>query len=695
MLTVLAASSALTVWWLWPLPRHCAAALSYPLQDMPGVTADFYLILWSLAWDVHVLATAPWNLFHGNIFHPSPFSLAYSEHFLGNLPLFAPTYLITSDPVLSANLLIFLTYPLCAAAMYAFLRQWVAAPSAVVAALAFAFSGYRHSIPPYVYLLSTFYLPLAALFFSRWLRDRRTSDLALFSIVLLLQLLVSYYLAYATIVGLGGFALATAVDPSSRKVSLRGWSMLLFALGAVGAAFLGISLPYLDLKALGIIPTYDETNVGHFTTLGLVPYFAARRLEAHWKEFGPPIVFLALALAGIARPSRDRRWPLVVGIYCCVFGVLLAFGRAVCVNGYDWWSPYGALAALIPGFGAIRQPIRFLALFEFGLAILVGLGSDRLFGRAQARWAFVAAVAAIWLWGASHLTAHPLHFVRPTPVEREPYEWLAGHGGDAAVLELPRAHSFTAAARRMVLSTIHWLPIVEGYSGYYPRTDSFLYGIAGGLPRSEALQELVDFAAIGWVLVHLEELSDAQRGRWEGLSETPGLVLAKRWDQALLFRVTLGMRHERRDRLFSRATSFGGAPLVPLEGSCAGWLELAKSPPMPVRARSALRLRARVHNATAATWPGEGFLPRHLVRLRWTLTRSDGRRLGSGTAALPTDVPPWSSVDVPVSLQVPAWPGQYTLRLELEQAMDRLLSACGMQSILVQVPVDAAAPGGT
>ena len=80
-------SVALTLWSFWPLPLHLADFSAYLGAEVPGVKADFDLLVWILSWDSHALLTAPWHIFSANSFYPSPLSLAYSEHLFGLVPL--------------------------------------------------------------------------------------------------------------------------------------------------------------------------------------------------------------------------------------------------------------------------------------------------------------------------------------------------------------------------------------------------------------------------------------------------------------------------------------------------------------------------------------------------------------------------------------------------------------------------------
>jgi len=96
---------ALALWWLWPLPAvlatHSAYSASGPFAG--SQVADWYLMVWELAWGAHALATDPTRLFYANAFYPASLSLAYSEHLLGHQPLFAPTYWASGNAVLAVN----------------------------------------------------------------------------------------------------------------------------------------------------------------------------------------------------------------------------------------------------------------------------------------------------------------------------------------------------------------------------------------------------------------------------------------------------------------------------------------------------------------------------------------------------------------------------------------------------------------
>ena len=64
---------------------------------------DIFFGAYTLAWDAHALTGDPLRLFDANIAYPLERTLAFSDHLLGVMPLFAPVYLATGNTVLAYN----------------------------------------------------------------------------------------------------------------------------------------------------------------------------------------------------------------------------------------------------------------------------------------------------------------------------------------------------------------------------------------------------------------------------------------------------------------------------------------------------------------------------------------------------------------------------------------------------------------
>jgi len=685
---VLGAYTALTVWWLWPLVAVWHTHSGYFYDDFPPAVADFYLIVWALAWDSHALITSPSGLFHANAFHPSTLSLAYSEHFLGYVPLFAPVYWATGNPLFAINVMTFATYPLCALAMYCLARRWVGAPAAAVAGFFYAFSVFRYHMPPHVHQLGVQYLPLVLLFTERWLAAGRARDALLLAGALVLQALSSFYLAYALALAYGAY-LALALWRWRRGLDRRRLGGLALVGAVTAGVIVAVSLPYLRLQQLGLIPSFTEQGQ---TPVGLIQYFAARPLWRYAQEGLGPVGY-TLALVAVAPPWRARRWPRLLAVVFAALGTLLAFGTGIHVGRVVLWSPYRLLMDWVPGFSTLRIPSRFLVITHLGLALAAGLGLARLLGRARPRVAWPVAILTV---AAALVSFAPF----PTlPLHREPtgdavpavYRWLGAHGEGRPLLELPGA-GFAVSARRMYLSTYHWLPIVDGYSGYPPGTSAHLHFIAHGLPAVPTLQALVDAADIGWILVHRDELPADERGVWDAPPNPDGgLEQTGTWGDDLLLRVTLPPRPDRHP-LMSTTETPGGTPLAPLGTACPGAIRLRRAPASPWAPGSVVLLAVEVENQGTVTWPAFGFYPRHLVRLVVTVFTDRGMRVGRPLElGLPRDVRPGEVVPLVFPYTALAGPGGYELELALVQREDGPLAGCGVSPL--RVPVSIASGG--
>src|SRR4030095_2347037 len=125
---------------------------------------DPLLNAWILAWDYHILTTEPWNLFQANIFYPVENALAFSEHLLGLLPIFAPPYALTGNPILAYNVVLFLSFPLCGIAMFLLIHYWTTNFwASLLTGCLFAFSPVRLGQLAHLHLLNLYWAPLALL----------------------------------------------------------------------------------------------------------------------------------------------------------------------------------------------------------------------------------------------------------------------------------------------------------------------------------------------------------------------------------------------------------------------------------------------------------------------------------------------------------------------------------------------------
>ena len=234
--------------------------------ETPGaLQADGFLITWILAWDCPALLHAPLRLFDANIFYPARATLAGSEHLVGHLPLFAPVYWLSGNPVLAIQFTRFMTISLCGVAMYALLRHWGARPAAALfGGFVYAYCPARYLTVHALQLVAMPYLPLALLFLDRALTRASWSAAALLFASLLLQMWCSFYLAYISVAAIVAYL---AVASWYRRPFAEGshWGPVVFALGAVAGLFMVSALPYADLSSKGDIPQHSRSLLVAFS----------------------------------------------------------------------------------------------------------------------------------------------------------------------------------------------------------------------------------------------------------------------------------------------------------------------------------------------------------------------------------------------------------------------------------------------
>jgi hypothetical protein len=101
----------------FPLPWLRAATHAVPSGALLIDPTDGPLIGWALGWVASVLGSAPATPFDAPVNHPEPAQLAGTEHFLSSQIVFLPTYLVSGNALLAANVVAVISYPIAALAM--------------------------------------------------------------------------------------------------------------------------------------------------------------------------------------------------------------------------------------------------------------------------------------------------------------------------------------------------------------------------------------------------------------------------------------------------------------------------------------------------------------------------------------------------------------------------------------------------
>ena len=618
--------------------------------------------LWILAWDVHALATQPLRLFDANLAYPLERSLAFTDHFLGTLPLFAPVYLATGNVVAGYNAVVLLSGALAAfgaaALAWWWTRRW--AP-AIVAGTLFGFAPLRLSQASHLQLLTFFWAPGALLFLDRFLRARRWRDLWGFALFYWLQVLASFYLGMMLTLAIALYAgyYVLAVDRTllTRAMLVRSAA---FA-GASVVALLPFHFAYLEVQRAWQVAWTPGAMAGY--SADLQSYLSAPPLVndlyvswfrpvvpigAHERLLFPGLILPALVLLGSFARVRDVA-AVEVRLARRLFGLILIVAFVLSLGPYlVVWGvntrvplPYLGLYYVIPGWSAMRVPARFAFLALLAAVPLSALGvqvlAERLASRSGPSWrrwapgAVALVLVALFLLelGAKPLPLQALPIGREIP---EIYRWLARER-PGPIVEIPVGLP-QYEQEYLYLSTVHWLPLVNGRTSFAPGSHDDLKTILAELPGPRGYQYA---SALGLraIVVHGDRLSREERIRWTA-AEDAG--------------------HVRRLTGLGSDVVYAVSP-VALTSSLTARIDA----PDGLAPGQDARLGLRLANEHAQPWAHGR--PHGVARasVRWTDTAT-GRVTSAPLAlTLPLVVGGGERAAVPLRVTAPSVPGRYTL----------------------------------
>jgi hypothetical protein len=568
---VLAAFTLLTIVATWPM---------FPqLGGFVMDKGDPLYSVWAMAWQAHALATQPLDLFNSNIMYPFQGTLTFDELSFTQAVLAAPFYYLSGNPVLSHNLILFLSFVLSGWAAWLLVRELTGSSWAgVVAGTAFAFCFYRINHLPHITLDNTQWIPLVLLSAYKLLWTREWGWALALGGFFTLQALSGHYLAFYTAMLLGLFVVYYALA-QRRMFSL---SFLLKAgVGLAGSLvfILPIAIPYIrDQGQFEFSRSIFEAERFSNTLASFLAVFkgspAYRALLAPFADPGPwaieraafpGFLVLGLALTGLvfAMRRRDAHIPyqgvkgslkLHAGFYAIVtlVSIVLSLGPSLqpwyASSNYDPAAiqrvmplPYLFLHEWVPGFQSMRVVTRIGIVTALGLAVLAGIGALFLLRYLTARTSGNTLARRLVPVVAALLALLPVAESWSAPISMQPvgtrdavpqvYKWLAEQP-HTVILEYPMTHykrgdpSVEMANLYQYYSVYHWHNTINGSTTIRPFAYSALVletERCFPCPRSlGALRAL----GVEYVVAHLENLSGPQREEFQWRSTAPeGKVL--------------------------------------------------------------------------------------------------------------------------------------------------------------------------
>ena len=456
-----------------------AVYFTWPLALRPGSlgrvdSGDGQYSIWNVAWVAHAILSPDARVFDANIFHPHRGTLAYSEANLGAGLLAVPGYRLTRNPHVAHNSAVLIGLTLSVVGMYLLaLRLSGSRPGAIVAAIVFTFCPFVFAHTAHIQLLMIGPLPFVFLALHAFVDRATPLRAALLGLSIGAQALFCAYWGVLTGLLVGFGVLFYSV---SRRLwrSPRWWILTCVAAVVSLLMVLPFFLPYVEVQQEGFGRTLAEARVysstwrDYFASSAWLHVWMLRYLArgGGWVEvLFPGFASVILGVAGLIAGLRTRdgasqtRETAVFYLLVAVLALWTSFGPAA--------GLYSALYHTVPVFSLLRAPARF------GLAVTAALAVMSSFG---VRWILASQTAVQHRWLASGIVGvaildlsmtMPFRDVAPVP---KAYEVLA-RSRPGPVAEFPffyQAGDFHRHSRYMLGSTVHWQPLINGYSDHIP-----------------------------------------------------------------------------------------------------------------------------------------------------------------------------------------------------------------------------------
>lgn len=428
---------------------------------------DAFFNLWRLRWIAHALSTSPAELFNANIFEPDPGVLAYSDAMLVEGVLAAPLLWAGVPPVLVHNLMLLGAIVASGVGNFVLARHLTgSAGGALAAGLIFAFAPYRFEHYMHLELQWTVWSPWAFWALQRTIETASIRLGLLTGLFLALQMTSSMYYGVFLFVLIPTVALLQLLTLRGRRL---GRTLRALVLGAALAASVSAvySIPYTAASArVGTRPVdqVKENSAEPGDYRAATPtnvLYGSIYAGANERRLFPGILPLLLALVGLLLV------PPTIPAIAYLIGLVLAFELSLGANGLL----YPLLYEYVGVFRGLRAPARASAFFLLFLGVLAAYGTAALTaamtpGKRRAAAALICTILLLeYRVGSLPLVAY---HNEPPPLYR-----LLATLPRGVVAEFPMARLDWAPhldPRFTYMSTFHWMPLLNGYSGFYPRS---------------------------------------------------------------------------------------------------------------------------------------------------------------------------------------------------------------------------------
>lgn len=497
---------------------------------------DELVITWIQNWVIHALFTHPLALFNAPFYYPYHDALAFSDILLPTSIFAAIPLWILKEPIVTFNftqissymLLGFCTYMLC---FYITQDFWASLLSGIL----LIFSPVTLDKYVHVQVLAIEGVPLAVMFFIKFLTNAKTRYLIISLIFFVLQAYNSFLPGYFILFGyfflLLFFFLTHKVD-FLKLITKKNISFVAIAF----ACIVPITLPYFhvseefhytrdirDAIHFAIQPE-DLLNAGGFSRLEPLLLRIPVKQTSLYGEVKPGFAGGVLTLLSIAvgwyawkkRKYVKREWVFYAFLGTALSGLILSFGPALHLgrvtihHPFPIPLPYTLFYYLMPGFAGLRNSARWEMLFVLCIVICIAVILIEIFQNLSLyKRVFVYLLLIVFVIAEYNF---PMHVISIPQVKNFPkeYAWLHTTPPNTKIIEMPiynwdvQPYSYGELVRGYY-NTIDFRTTMSGFSGFSPPPwQSMVKNLLATFPSNSSIRQLKNLK-ITYILVHKDE----------------------------------------------------------------------------------------------------------------------------------------------------------------------------------------------
>lgn len=524
-----------------------ALYITYPLIFNLGnyITnlGDELLIAWIHNWVLHSFITNPWDIFNANIYFPYENTLAYSDLFLITSILGVLPRVFINEPIIITNFTIISSLIFLGFSIYG-LAKYIAKDSlaSFIAGLLVIFSPAVIDKFVHIQILAIAFVPIAILFFLKFINTKKTRYLILCMLFFVLQTLNSFLPGYFIIFSLLILFLFYLFSNKKKALQLLNRKNI-FILLVSFLVLLPIVIPYYkvsyefnyvrDIRETIHLALQPEDFFYSHPSSRLASIFSALQPKENFSDaefkFGfigfVFSVFAIVAFTFFVKQFTKKNWQENAIFTIALFGLIMSLGpflhlfRITIHHPFPIPLPYVIFYYIVPGFQGMRNSSRWEMLFILAIAVIIAFVLNQVLKKVDYKKRLI--IYAVIVLGIISEFNFPLHF-KEVPQKKDfpqVYSWLSTTSNDAVIIEMP---IYTWDMQPYVMnenmreyySTLHFREMVNGASGFSPPPwQVMVRDLLIAFPNTRAIEKL-SAMHVDYIIVHKDEYEQLHKDKF-------------------------------------------------------------------------------------------------------------------------------------------------------------------------------------